>query len=72
MTLDELRAAVMRRRLAEGLAVVCTMPGREPNTLYFARPESRDEFMRRAERQGGAVEIAAAPDTESGSITGAW
>lgn len=58
MTTDELRQDVMRRRVADGLAVVCAMPDRESVTLYFASPETRDDFMRRAERLGGAVEIA--------------
>ena len=61
MTIEETRQAVMRRRTKQGLAVVCTMPDREPVRLYFASPESRDDFMDRATRQGGAVEIATAP-----------
>ena len=60
MTIEELCQIVMRRRLEKGLAVICAMPDHGPARLYFARPESRDDFMRRAERNGGTVEIAAA------------
>ena len=61
MTSDDLRTAVMRQRLAQGLAVTCTMPGRAPVLLYFASPESRDDFTARAKRNGAAVTITAGP-----------
>ena len=61
MTVEEIRQAVMRRRTEQGLAVNCVMPDHGPVMLYFASPETRDDFMDRATRQGGAVEIANAP-----------
>ncbi len=61
MTIEELRQTAMQRRVAEGLAVVCAMPGHEPVTLYFASPASRDDFMRRAILNGATVGIAERP-----------
>ena len=59
MTIEELRQAIMQRRIKQKLAVFCAMPDQEPITLYFTKLETCVDFVRRARLNGGTAKIVA-------------